>query len=245
MLRDILLPLVSLASGLVSLFIDPKTDRAKAWIVIAVLAASAIATGFYGYQDEQAQAQEVLQASQREEGLQRSIDSLTGLLQSAGVLARKEGDSDTTSSNLAPDQPMVPIPNNAKPISNAPPVPSGQKPVIQYFAKSTDNDAVSRALRNGGFEFVKVPGQRAESTNCIWIGDAVSLADIKSVATALVRGGVPLRVIRRFRESSGPKANLIEIGADRALVNAPVLTADQIQNMSELPARDATAKTKS
>lgn len=233
MLRNILLPLISLVSGLLSLFIDPKTDRAKAWMVVAVLAASSIATGVYGYQDQQAQAQAALDAQQQ----RKELDYLVSVAQSQGTLARNEGDSEPPSVVPSPAAPhAVEKPNAVVP-------PPGQKPIIQYFAKSTDSDAVTKALQSGGFEFVRVPGQRAEATNCIWVGSAVSLGNVKAVATALVRAGVPLRAIRQFRESSGPKANLIEIGADRTLENAPALTEDQIQSMSQVPRRDTAGTT--
>ena len=51
MLQNVVLPLISLLAGLVSLYVDPKKNKAKAWMVIAVLVASAVTTGVSGTLD--------------------------------------------------------------------------------------------------------------------------------------------------------------------------------------------------
>jgi type II secretory pathway pseudopilin PulG len=221
MVRNILLPLISLISGVVSLFIDPKKDRLKAAIVVLVLLASAVASGYYGYQDDQA-AQ--LQASE--------LAYLVRVAQSQGTLARNEGDTETPKLPLSasPSTGVQPGVKSEFPMAFA--GSPAERPTIQYFTKTADGNAVVNALQSGGFGFVKVPGQRTAATNCIWIGDAVSDADAKAVALALIRAGVQLRSIRRFRNGSGPNANLIEIGSDPALKNTPALTAAASQSLS-------------
>lgn len=233
MFRDILLPLISFASGLVSLYIDPKTDRKKAWVVVLVLAASVTATGYYSYQDQKAQEASAAQAQQEEQAIKNDLDKVASYIQSGGGLQSNEGDSEATPAPAPPENPAGAAPAIAVQTAS----PSSQKPVIEYFAKKGDSDTLGAALLKTGFGVVKVPGQRAENTNCIWVGDSVQLADVKSVALALVGAGVELRAIRNFREGSGRRANLIEIGADRSLEGAPALTADQIQSMNALPSR--------
>jgi len=65
MLRNMVLPLISLVSGIVCLYIDPRKDRGKAWIVIVVLSASALATGIYGYIDNRDNALQVAAAAKK------------------------------------------------------------------------------------------------------------------------------------------------------------------------------------
>jgi hypothetical protein len=233
MFRDIFLPFISFVSGLVSLYIDPKTDHAKAWVVVLVLAASVTATGYYSFQDEKTQAANALQAQKQEQDIQKDLDRVTSYMQSGGGLQSNEGDSEATPAPASTQAPASVAPATAQQTTP----PAAQKPIIEYFVKQGDSDTLGAALLKTGFGVVKVPGQRAENTNCIWVGDSVQLADAKSVALALVNAGVPLRAIRNFRDGSGRKANLIEIGADHALENAPLLTVDEIQNMNASPPR--------
>jgi len=57
----------------------------------------------------------------------------------------------------------------------------------------------------------------------------------------VVRAGVGIKSIRRFKDGSGPKANLIEVGTDHNILNNPPLTVEEIQNLPPLLPRDASA----
>jgi hypothetical protein len=232
----IFLPLISFASGFASLYIDPKTDKARAWIVISVLFASALATGIYGYFDGKSHESEITAAQQQSakqldvaqkaldvektgqdkiDQLSKSVDALRSLL------PQTEGDKASS---------PVAAAAQAAPAESAP-------PIVEYFAKGVDGDAIAKATKAAGLAVVVMPGQRPGSTNSMWVGNSVSISDTRSLALALIRQGVGLRAIRRFRDGSGAKARLIEIGRDEALTSVPVITAEQIQSLQELASR--------
>ena len=239
MLRNMVLPLISLVSGIVCLYIDPRKDRGKAWIVIVVLSASALATGIYGYIDNRDNALQVAAAAKKADdqlnlakSTQQEVDLLLLLLQRQGILTA------TSRSEISPAQVQRSFEADVArrqemgvKVQN----PSTQRSIIEYFTRDLDKAVVTKALQESGLEFRKTPARITDDpTNSIWVGNAVPLSDVKFVALTLLRAGVQLRAVRRFHDSSGPKAHLIEIGADRDMDNAPVLTVEQIQNMSEL-----------
>ena len=55
------------------------------------------------------------------------------------------------------------------------------------------------------------------------------------MAYTLIRAGVQIRALRRFRNGSGPKSRLIEVGADMRVQDSPVLTVDDIERLHDLP----------
>jgi hypothetical protein len=119
---------------------------------------------------------------------------------------------------------------------------------ILYFPKQVDGPVVVNALREGGFSVRTGTGKDVNKdlpTNAIWVGDSVSSNDTKFVALTLVRAGVGIKSIRRFREGSGPKANLIEVGTDHNILNSPPLTVEEIQNLPPLLPRDVAAGSQS
>jgi type II secretory pathway pseudopilin PulG len=226
--RNILLPLISLVSGLVCLYIDPRKDRARAWIVIGVLGASAVATGMYGYQDAKDAAKADTRADKQLDVAQNALD-----LEKAGqgTIAHLAQTVDT----------LLPRAHLPQTIGDESQSAQGKKeanpPVVEYFAKDIDGDAIVKAAKEAGFDVVGVPGQHPGSTNAMWVGDAVPLADTKVLALAVVRGGVQLRALRRFRDGTGLKSLLIQIGRDEAMTNAPVWTEDRIRALEALPPR--------
>jgi hypothetical protein len=240
MIRNILLPLTSLLSGLVCLYIDPKTDRARAWIVIAVLGGSAIATGIYGNQDlkdaqtAEDRAKEMLSTSkdtkQDVHGMKDEVDQLVHLLQPQGIL------SATSVSQITPatvQQSYEADLARREELQLRAQNPSLQPSTIEYFTRELDKDVVKRALQEGGLKFSEAAAKISDDpTNSVWVGDKVPLSDIKFVALTLLRAGVQLKGVRLFNEGSGPKAHLIEIGADRVLDHDPVLTVERIQSMT-------------
>jgi len=244
MLGNIILPLISLVSGLVCLYIDPRSDKGKAWIVIAVLSASAIATGIKGYADNRDSARQLQQADNKlsrqltvAESTKQETDLIVAALRAQGILSTTTGEisqhqlQQSLAADVARKQELQLRTRNPPP----------QQSTIEYFSRDLDKDIVSKALQEGGLRFSQAPARVADDpTNSVWVGDAVPLSDVKFVALTLLRAGVQLRAVRRFHDGSGPKAHLIEIGADRSVDNDPVLTVEQIENMKELPPRDST-----
>jgi cell division protein FtsB len=106
---------------------------------------------------------------------------------------------------------------------------------IQFFPKDVDKDKVTAALHELGFKLdqrsAKVPDV---ATNAIWFGTDVNPEDAKLVAYTLMRAGIQIKSFERFNDSSGgyngvPKTSLIQVGANRALVNDRSLTVDEIR----------------
>ena len=246
MLHNVFLPLISLLSGIISLKIDPKEDKAKAWMVTAVLVVSAVATGVSGTLDDSKQQKESAAAKQQ---ISQLIDTDHNLSQDVGTvkagvfsLLAKWGYSSTTIEQIQQSEkadnaraqvlPAQLSVNNKRKVA--------EKLTVEYFPKDFDGAVVKQALQEGGFEFKPGKPKNNLPTNSMWVGDSVSVDNIKFVALTLVRAGVQLRSIRRFRDGSKQKAYRIEIGADPAMADAPVLTVEQIQSLTELPPRDLT-----
>ncbi len=255
MIRNILLPLIGLLSGLAGLYIDPKTDRARAWVVIAFLCASAIATGIYGREDQRdaetadERAKEVWSTSKETKqdvsgmkqdvsGTKQEVDQLIQLLKPQGILsAASDSQISPARVQLSYEADVARREELQLMAQNRPAQPS----TIEYFTRELDKDIVTKALQEGGLQYKEAKAKISDDpTNSVWVGEGVPLSDIKFVALTLLRAGVQLRSVRQFKDPKGAKAHLIEIGADRAMDHADILTVEKVQSMSELPPRDAT-----
>jgi hypothetical protein len=252
MLRNILLPFVSLISGLAGLYIDPKTDKGKTWIVIAALSISAITTGIYGYKDNRDADEankkvdrqiELAQSAEKTSSVQLSlatsseqeIEVIVAALRERGILAATTGvvSKNQVLRSLAADS------ARNQELQTRALHPSALHSTIEYFSKDVDKEVVAKALQEGGLKFGQAPARITDDpTNSIWAGDKVPLADVKFVALTLLRAGVQLHAVRRFHDGSGPKEHLIEIGADRQMDDAATLTVEQIEALNEPLPRD-------
>jgi hypothetical protein len=100
--------------------------------------------------------------------------------------------------------------------------------VVIYYAKDSDKGQVEAALESLGFPYERRKPLNFEPTNAIFFGTGVPVDDVRSLATALVQAHVPIRSIRYFADSSGPKSKQIEIEADKRRKRDPLFTADRI-----------------
>jgi hypothetical protein len=240
----IFLPLISFVSGFASLYIDPKTDKARAWIVVSVLFASALFTGIYGYEDGKTHDGEVKTARTDAAAVRKSTDDQLELAKNALDIEKSDYETikqlNASVAALVSRAHLPETEGDKQSVSRQ--VPSANLPIIEYFAKAADGDAITKAARALGYGVVTMPGQHSGPTNAVWVGDDIPLADTKSISLALTQHGVQLRAVRLFRDGKGPKSRLIEIGRDEALANASILTADQIQNLKSLSPRSAAAQ---
>jgi hypothetical protein len=132
--------------------------------------------------------------------------------------------------SISADDAIKSIVSNYKPSSNV---------SIAYYAKTVDEKEVAIELETLGYHFAPKQatvnmGQKA--TNAIWFGVDVPIDDLKIVALALLRAGVPIKGIRSFKSnarSSNYKRNIIEVGASVDLEALPILTVDQVKNASQ------------
>lgn len=244
-----IVPALALLSGLAGLFIDPKKNSKAAFLVIGVLASAAISATILGYNDDQnndmdKQAQVKTIREQKEKidseadmlkDMSAKMDSVLLLAQQKGALAAvkpSEVDRPRVQQALAASVALGQQATSA--------VPGGTE--IQYFSKDIDKAVVLKALHDAGFRFAEKEPQLPNSrTNAIWVGDPVPLSDAKVVALTLIRAGVQIHAIMRFREDSKHRdQHLIEIGAYPSVENDPVWTVERVDALSEngLPPRE-------
>jgi len=118
-------------------------------------------------------------------------------------------------------------------------------PLIEYCATDPDGKNVESAMAELGFELKKSPPLvEGVPLNVITFGSQVNPEDVKQVALALIRNRVEIKGIYRFKNNSPkrdgtPRKTLIEIGADKNLVNKSPLTQDDVQKMTQFKTSSA------
>jgi hypothetical protein len=106
--------------------------------------------------------------------------------------------------------------------------------IISYYNKTIDEKRVAIELSALGYKFAQKQASNhmeSKGTNAIWFGSDVPLGDIKIVALALIRAGIPIRGIRPFRNNlTNPsyKNYTIEVGASVDLESKSPLNVKQI-----------------
>jgi len=104
---------------------------------------------------------------------------------------------------------------------------------IQYFPKDVDQKKVGEVLRALGFRLESRSPQVTDlPTNAIWFGENVELEEVKLVALTLMRAGIQIRAIERFKEPSGRKASLIQVGASRFVADDSVFTVEKLRTLT-------------
>ena len=101
---------------------------------------------------------------------------------------------------------------------------------IEAFVKGLDEDKVDNALRELGYGIDRPAARVSDTeTNALWYGSAVPDEDIRVVALALMRAGVKLREIGPIQDTVAKRElPLIQLGASRRVVNAPVWTVERL-----------------
>lgn len=229
----VVLPLISFGVGLASLFIDPKE---KGWVkkaaVILLLLLSAGGTAISSVMDGK-------DKDQLEQQVSHLIDLENSIASNVGTLLEKFGyGQGQIQRSLKADVARETLLQNLNPNAN------GNIKVI-YYPKSADGfngKVVMDALRAGGFNVITGAGNPSNSglaTNAVWVGDNVSLDQAKFVALTLVRAGVPINSIRKFKDPGGPKANQIEIGTDQSQQGKEAFSVQTIQSLTQIQPRGA------
>jgi hypothetical protein len=245
----LVLPLIAMIAGLTSLYIDPKQNPWGKKILLAVLLIGAAGSVAIAVSDDHDQQKEDQKASDNARDMRnialnqsQALNTIRGTTED--ILA-KLSSFGWTGATLAEVTKSVSADNARK--SLLPQLQNDKthgQVTITYFPKQVDGAVVFNALREGGFNVTKGAGNDVNKdlpTNAIWVGDHVSPNDTKFVALTVVRAGVGIKSIRRFKDGSGAKANLIEVGTDHNILNNPPLTVEEIQNLPPLLPRDATA----
>ncbi len=243
----ILMPILSMISGIAALFIDPKDRRSK-WakpLMLILLAISATATILFGYQKEKEShskdlkyQQDIHDLKEQNNKLQQDIVDTPrktvellryGYTSSSASKATSEQISQSRAAN-------VKLNSEVKVLSTQRKI-DRQTTTVQYFPKDIDSVILRSTLESLGFNLeIRKPRILDIPTNAIWFGSKAKIEDVKLVAYTLIRAGVQLKSIKLFREETSESRNsLIQVGADRNSVDLPVLTVEEIRNTSKFP----------
>jgi hypothetical protein len=240
----VVLPFVSLLAGLASLYIDPSKEPKKKWILVAVLLLSVAGSVWSTLSDQKDKTNsqnniDTLISSNKDlagkvNNVQEKTGDILSILQGSGLdpaITRVVQQSVSATKERAAILPAV--------LSSS----AAHKVTVIYYPKNVDGKVVTSALQQGGLTVQTGSGNPANTalpTNAIWVGDSVPADQVKFVALTLVRAGVGIVSIRRgFKNDSPAKAYTIEVGTDKALTGKPPMTVDEINSLSEIPARAA------
>ncbi len=104
--------------------------------------------------------------------------------------------------------------------------------VIRYYPHEPDGDKVRslRALNLYIHEREVDEALATYETNSLYYGDSVETSDIQLIAYTLLINGIRLKQIVPSAFHSDWKSRSVEVGADTALIDAPVLTLENIQS---------------
>lgn len=110
---------------------------------------------------------------------------------------------------------------------------------VYYYDRTIDDKRVAVELEALGYQFKIKPASehmRDNASNAIWFGSGVPIQDVKIVAFALIRAGIPIKGIRPYPSSStnpAHKRNIIEVGGSIDLNDKQVLSIEAIKNAQE------------
>jgi len=232
LMQNFIMPIIALIGGVASLWIDPK-DQKKRWLFIFGLVFTAILTIIFNYSNskakelqlervntEKAQTRQILlNITQNVQAVVDKIDVLTslGFTENKAAAASDVQISSALQANELYSSSLGRLPGAAL-----------QDIQVQYSPENVNGARVISSINNSGMHVVVKPPANAMATNCIWAGDKVTPAQVKIVAYALMRAGVEVKAIRRFKDGTGDKQRVIEVGAAPDLVNKQALSPDQI-----------------
>jgi hypothetical protein len=233
-----------------SLYVDPQSEPRKKRSLILVLILSACATVATSVHDQDTHRVEtdtlrddlsttkalVKATKESTDGISSQVTEMFADLRGTfGYAEPAVGSRDLTVQQVALLQKSV---NANKALQTQPILSSfgaGPKPTVRYFAKDVDPKVVQQELTKQGFRVDIRPPFNTNPSNVIWIGDAVTAEEARTVALILVRAGVQLNAILKFKQGGGSKAKLIEVGAHEAYRTGQFLSVEQIQIMSDFP----------
>ncbi len=230
-LKDWLLPLLALALAVIPLASDLRQKRPIAFLLLMLLMASTGAAVWYNNRDSQS-------AKTRQADDQKQINGLIQISQRAATNTDWIKDRLTQSGNLTAlrliDTAIHADSERTKLASAI--APNAADVHVIYYPKHVEDSAkVQAALESAGFHVeLQKPRLTDVKTGVVWAGDEVPLDVAKFIALTMLRAGVEIKAVHRFANGSGPKAHLVEIGADAALASAPPLTVDAITSITRL-----------
>ncbi|MEQ9230472.1 MAG: hypothetical protein RIF46_07290 [Cyclobacteriaceae bacterium] len=108
--------------------------------------------------------------------------------------------------------------------------------VVRYYRHEPDGDR-AQVLVYFGFYLHERPVSNQEEfnnvmSNVIYYGKDFPESDLKLITYLLIKNGIEIKELRRFKDFDGWKRKAIEIGASSYLKDKPVLTFDEIRELS-------------
>lgn len=108
--------------------------------------------------------------------------------------------------------------------------------VVRYYRHEPDGDK-AQVLVDYGFYLHERPVSDKDEfknvmSNVIYYGQDFPESDLKLITYLLIKNGIEIKEVRRFKDFDGWKHEAIEIGASKYLVDDPVLTSEQIRAIS-------------
>lgn len=89
---------------------------------------------------------------------------------------------------------------------------------VSYYSKTVEAEKITLSLKSLPYNLItKNPSEtmRGHKTNSVWFGKKVQITDVKIIALALIRAGIPISAIRPYKNNDpNYKANIVEIGGD-------------------------------
>lgn len=255
MLDYFFLPGIGLAIGLWGLFFDARKNLHSigTTALIAMMAASALYTGWTSWKKAQSAAVQTQQAIKDKD---KVIQSLNDLTSSMVRVDTNVGHVDSAVTNISAQVEKLGKALGIRPENQSPDkISQGLKAAqvkatlatptvlqtnagitIQYFPKDLDKDLIQSVLltnlKDAGFTLRSGNGNptlKHTPTNSVWYGAQVPAESVRLVALSLLQSGVQLQSIAPLSDAANPaKAKLIQIGSLAAAVNKPVFTVEQI-----------------
>jgi hypothetical protein len=234
-----IMPVVAMVVGLGALFLDPKTTKFGFWVALTglfLIAGLTIAFNLKQSQDKEKALQESTEREKKTTAIllnlteqTRPIPDLVAMLRGFGFSSQKAETATTASVSRSI------VANRAYQGLLSARTGGHSETHVEYFPKDVDGEKVIAAMKEAGLNVVEKRPVREEATNAVWVGDDVPVDDAKLVGLALLRAGVDVVAIRRFRDGGGIKSKLIQVGSDAAMVGSKPLTAADVSVLALLP----------
>jgi hypothetical protein len=232
--------LVSAVSAIFGLYSDGWKDRRWKWLAIAGIVLGMFLAFAKSRNDNQDALKRMGDVIDRvDKNVQTRLQPLAESIAQVKQAVIDRGPSISTVRNLTLDQAgtILKAGHLADDLVKMQPAQNKSGLTIWYyphFEKDVNFDVVKPRLEQLAQTVVQSPPHQYNSpTNSVWWGPGSSLEEAKAAALIAASAGVPIRQIcaadRRIKRSV---TNLIQIGGAPAAEKMPILTPEQIQNLT-------------
>lgn len=230
-MKDFLLPLIALAGGIFSLFVDAK-DKKKRWLFVGGLTLTALITIGFNLQENQKKADALARESESNRQLMKILDNLT-----ANVTETRKSVERLLNFGFTPLSAAQATPQEVAAAVKADDRYKTllEKPLrfpdvtVEYYPKGLDSETVKKAMETLGLKVTVARANNETPTNAIWVGPSVPDEAVQFVGVTLLRAGAKIIRIQRLPNPTGARASMIQIGAEPAFAGMPALPLEAIE----------------